>query len=139
MIPTAPPAPELNSDPVEVLEHHHREGDLQIDALTGFPRWDGEGFDLGYAIEALRSALSSDSAASDTDRSMPRDHDSFDPSQEESPLDVSAETFPVDWRVSARSALKLLGGDKSAPARCGSAQLPRTPCRFHDRFDQSHP
>ena len=64
LIPDAPAAPPLRGDPVTVLKRHHRDEDIEIDSTTGFPRWQGEPCDLGYAIETLRNALADDSETS---------------------------------------------------------------------------
>ena len=57
LIPEAPPSPPLKADSVAVLERRHRDEGIEIGATTGFPRWQGEPFDLGYAILALREAV----------------------------------------------------------------------------------
>jgi hypothetical protein len=67
-----------DNDPVEALRRHHREDGLRIDPMTGFPRWDGGGFDLAWAIDALRQALTEDAGGPEPD--------------------VSAETSPPDPR-----------------------------------------
>ena len=88
--------PALVDDPVEALRQPHREDGLRIDSMTGFPRWDGGGFDLGWAIDALRVALSTDSATSVAEMSMSGDPDPFVPMHPSSSADVSAETSPRD-------------------------------------------
>ena len=56
LIPEAPALPRLKSDPVAALTRRHREDGLEIDALTGYPHWQGEKLDLGYALDGLRGA-----------------------------------------------------------------------------------
>ena len=57
LITDAPPSSPLQGDSVAVLQRHHRDEGIEITATTGFPRWQGEPFDLGYAILALREAV----------------------------------------------------------------------------------
>jgi len=54
LIPEAPALPPLKGDPVEALAQRHREDGLEIDASTGYPNWQGETLDLGYALDGLR-------------------------------------------------------------------------------------
>jgi hypothetical protein len=53
-IPYVPPPPPLPQDPLEELSVLLEEGDISIDASSGFPTWEGEPIDLGWAIEGLR-------------------------------------------------------------------------------------
>jgi hypothetical protein len=92
LIPEAPLAPDLDRDPVESLKDHHRRFGIQIDSMTGFPRWEGESFDLGHAIDALRVALATDSAPAVDSKFLPESQDLVAPAYPECPLDVSAET-----------------------------------------------
>ena len=52
-IPEAPPAPRLAGDPAVELTRHNWADGIAIDSSTGFPRWQGEKLDLGYAIDGL--------------------------------------------------------------------------------------
>jgi len=88
LIPEAPPAPVLNTDPVEDLKRDHEAAGLEIDAWTGFPRWQGEILDLAHAIDALRQAVQEGSES----QGFPSRTDA-DP-----PEDVSAETSSPDPR-----------------------------------------
>ena len=54
LIPEAPPLPALKGDRIAALTRRHREDGLEITASTGFPRWQGERLDLGYALDGLR-------------------------------------------------------------------------------------
>ena len=92
LIPEAPLAPDLDRDPVESLKDHHRRFGIQIDSMTGFPRWEGESFDLGHAIDALRVALVHGFRAAVDSKFLPESQDLVAPAYPESPLDVSAET-----------------------------------------------
>ena len=53
-IPYLPPPPPLPQDPLEELSVLLEEEDISIDASSGFPTWEGEPIDLGWAIEGLR-------------------------------------------------------------------------------------
>jgi len=52
-IPEAPPAPRLEGDPAVGLTRRNWVDGIEIDSSTGFPRWQGEKLDLGYAIDGL--------------------------------------------------------------------------------------
>jgi len=60
-IPEAPPAPRLEGDPAVELTRHNWVDGIAIDSSTGFPRWQGERLDLGYAIDGLRKNLATES------------------------------------------------------------------------------
>ena len=45
--------PALPGDPVDALRAQHRADGLEIDAWTGFPRWDGQPLDLEHAVFGL--------------------------------------------------------------------------------------
>jgi hypothetical protein len=102
-IPEAPPVPRLAASPVVALTRRHWQDGIEIDASTGFPRWQGEDFDLGYAIDALRKALPAEPVAAAAD---PADSGRSEPVG--SRPDVAAETSPLETaghplRLEARS------------------------------------
>ena len=53
-IPSVPPPPPLIEDPLAELESLLDEGDISIDAQTGFPDWQGERLDLNWAVQGYR-------------------------------------------------------------------------------------
>jgi len=99
-IPEAPPVPRLAASPVVALTRRHWQDGIEIDASTGFPRWQGEDFDLGYAIDALRKALPAEPVAadpSDSCRSEPVGSD-LDVSAATSPLETAGRRLPFEAR-----------------------------------------
>jgi hypothetical protein len=46
-------APVLSSDPLDALRAQHRAAAIEIDARTGFPRWDGRPVDYEHAVFCL--------------------------------------------------------------------------------------
>ena len=51
--PDVPPAPRLPDDPVRALEAEHGRLGIHVDPETTTPHWNGEPFDVGYAIYTL--------------------------------------------------------------------------------------
>jgi len=52
--PEVPPAPRLPDDPVAALESQHSRMGIWVNPETTTPHWNGERFDVGWAIHALR-------------------------------------------------------------------------------------
>jgi hypothetical protein len=52
--PDAPPAQRLAADPVAALEAKHSQLGIDVGPETAIPLWNGDPFDVGYAIYALR-------------------------------------------------------------------------------------
>ena len=50
----APRPPKWAGEPLELLLHQLEEQGIKIDDDCGLPDWDGESFDLAWAVEALR-------------------------------------------------------------------------------------
>ena len=51
--PDVPPAPKLPDDPVAALESKHSRLRIRVDPETTTPHWNGERFDVGWAIHTL--------------------------------------------------------------------------------------
>jgi len=53
VIPDVPPAPNLPTDPVAVIQEQNEGNGLSLHARTAMPGWLGEPFDVCYAIDVL--------------------------------------------------------------------------------------
>jgi hypothetical protein len=51
LLPEVPPAPDVAVDPVEGLQN--QQGSAGIQAQTTRPGWQGERFDVAYAIDVM--------------------------------------------------------------------------------------
>ena len=51
--PDVPPAPKLPDDPLAALEAEHSGLEIHVDPDTTTPLWNGERFDVGYAIHTM--------------------------------------------------------------------------------------
>jgi len=54
LFPDVPPAPKLPHDPLAALEAEHTNLGVSVSPETALPPWNGDPFDVGYAIYALR-------------------------------------------------------------------------------------
>ena len=54
--PEVPPAPRLPHDPVRALEAENSRLGIRVDSETTTPHWNGERFDLGWAIYVMRGS-----------------------------------------------------------------------------------
>ncbi len=52
--PDVPPAQRLAADPVAALEAKHSQLGIHVGPETAIPLWNGDPFDVGYAIYTLR-------------------------------------------------------------------------------------
>ena len=52
--PDVPPASRLPHDPIAALEAEHTKLGICVGPETAIPLWNGEPFDVGYAVHALR-------------------------------------------------------------------------------------
>ena len=53
-MPEAPSAPTLAGEPLELLLRLLERQGIKIDDSSGLPDWDGESFELEWAVDALR-------------------------------------------------------------------------------------